>query len=559
MLDFGYVSSDGSSPDIDELMASPILAFDVEGSGLNMGRDVPYGFSLAHKGTNAYYALMTHRPFMDLLADESRLKVAHNAKYDRSMLKKVGIEVNNLFCTMIAAYLIEEFYISLSALNDKYLGIYMTSYPQLPKPLTAMTLYEMAQFSGPHSVAALELKDKLEYEMRLKMVAKVFHDIDMPLVPVLSDMELNGVMVDPGALIELGEYYDGKIDTLQGALEHYAGRKGINFNSPQQASKLFYKELSIRPPPVWRGGGGEYPSVDKRYLKEIKNPHPIIPLYLKYKEYRTLKDSYVDSLQEQLVGGRIYASFNQTRAGTGRLSSSGPNLQKIPERTDEGRKIRRAFVASPGYTLVKADKDLLELKMLAHCSQDPILLGAFRAGKDIHKETATRAYGDVERRRDAKTLNYKIIFGGGSIADQEMFFNAYPGARKWMFDMCDWMDDTGYARTIFNRRRAVRPLNWRSPKKIPEEAREGLSTIIQGSSADVVKIEMRRVWETFRNEEVRMLMQVHDELVFEVPDRLVPEVVPIIQELMSYNELSIPLTTTMSTGKNWGEMEKWTK
>jgi len=559
MLDFGYVSSDSSPPDIDELMASPILAFDVEGSGLNMGKDVPYGFSLAHKGTDAYYALMTHRPFLDLLADESKLKVAHNAKYDRSMMKKAGIEINNLFCTMIAAYLIEEPFLSLKVLDSKYLNIYMATYPELPKPPTAMTLHEMALFSGPHSVIALELKDILENEMKRKMVISVFHDIDMPLVPVLSDMELNGVMVDQDALAELGEYYNDKISTLQSALEHHAGRKGINFNSPQQVSKLLYKELSVPPPPPWRGGAGEYPSVDKRYLKDIKKPHPIIPIYLKYKEYRTLKDSYVDSLRKQLVGGRIYASFNQTRAGTGRLSSSGPNLQKIPARTEDGCKIRKAFIAPPGYTLVKADKDQLELKMVAHCSQDPALLDAFRAGRDIHVETAKRVFNDENRRSDGKTKNYQLIYGGGPIKDQNMLFRAYPGVKVWMEDMALWMASTGYARTIFKRRRAVPEFEYLRGNKIPWQAREGLSTNVQGSSADVVKIEMRRVWEAIKNSDVKMLMQVHDELVFQVPDGLIKEFVPVIQELMTYNGLSIPLTTTVSTGKNWGEMEKWAK
>lgn len=553
----GYATHSVNGPlvDLETLANSPILAFDVESSGYHIGTDVPYGFSVACEPTSSYYASIHDAFFTSLLADESKLKIAFNAKHDRGMLKKIGITVDNLCDPMIAAHLLENYALSLQYLAGVYLHRDIVDFVQLEKPLEYMTTQELADYSGPHSESALALWYELERGLKRLGLLSVFWNIEMPLVPMLSDMELNGIAVDLDTLNLLGEEFDGKIATLVKGLDYWSGRPGMNHNSPDQVSDLLYKKLGL---PVGRvTKTGDRPSVDKRYLETIKNKHSYILMYLFFKELKTLKNSYVDSLRKQIVSGRIHGSFNQTRTTTGRLSSSDPNLQKIPTRTTIGKRIRTAFVAPLGSKLVKVDYNQVELRMMAHWSQDPALLAAFRAGRDIHEETAIRAYKDAKRRPEGKTLDFKLIYLGGTKAEQEMLFSIYPRVREWSRETALMLRQNLYARTLGGRIRTIEELEmYNSNRVIAHGVREGISTLIQGSSAEEVKKGMARAYKQLKGSDAKSELQVHDEVVYEVPDNQVNDLIGVIRETYPTNELSIPLTVDVEVGQNWGQMVK---
>ena len=493
--------------------------------------------------------------FPNLLADESKLKIAHNAKYDRSMLKKAGITIDNLCDPMIAAHLLEYQSLSLEILTGLFLNRDIVPFTRLEKPLEHMTMQEMADFSGPHAESTLALWLVLERQLRRLGLLNVFWNIEMPLVPILSDIELNGIAVDVDTLNLLGEEFDSKIAALAKGLDYWSGTTGMNHNSPMQVSELLYEKLEL---PVGRATKtGDRPSVDKRYIETIKGKHSYIPMYLFFKELKTLKNSYVDSLKRQIVNGRIHGSFNQTRTRTGRLSSSDPNLQKIPTRTTIGKRIRTAFIAPPGHKLVKVDYKLIELVMMAHQSQDPALLAAFRAGRDIHEETAIRAYKDTKRRAEAKTLNFKLIYLGGTKAEKKMLFELYPGVREWTSKTALVLRENMYARTLGGRIRTIDELEMGNPAwMIDHGIREGISTMIQGSSAEEVKKGMIRAYKQLKDSDAKIVLQVHDEVVYQIPEKQVNDLVDVIRRTYPTDELSVPLNVDVEIGDNWGEMTK---
>jgi len=553
-VSYVFASKNGSPEDSRALANAKMLAFDIEGSGVNIGTSMPYGFSLAYEPNSAYYVHIDDQHFKDLLADESRLKVPFNAAYDRSMLKKAGVTIDNLCDPMIAAHLLNNTELSLKALALKYLDLNVISYKELGRDIADMSLSELLDYSGPHSMVALMLWGVLEKKLQELKLLDVFWNIEMPFVPVLSDMEFNGVAVDNDTLTVLGHEFDDKIAIINESLGYWSGHPNMNHNSPMQVAKVLYEELKL---PVGRSTSKENkPSVDKRYLETIIDKHQYIRPYLLFKQYKTLKNSYVDSLRKQIVDGRVYGSFNQTRTRTGRLSSSAPNLQKIPQRTPIGRRIRTAFVAPEGQVLLKWDYDLFELKGLAHCSQDPNLLAAFREDVDIHTATAIRVYGSEDERPKAKTLDFRITYGGGEPKDREAFFEMYPGALEWIKRTTAETREAGYVRTIGGRIRDI-PELWSTHPKIQQHGdREVISTIIQGSTAEVVKIGMRRFWDEVKDSDVKIVLQVHDEMVLQAPERDKEDVIRALERTMTYNEWSLPLTGTISVGKNWGEMKE---
>lgn len=564
MGDYAFASKDGSPEDLEALFGAPILAFDVESTGVHMRSDVPIGFSVTHSPNSAYYASIDNVYFRELLANPNTLYISHNSKFDRSMMRRVGVQVNKVCDTMIAAHLCEEVDLSLEFLIGHKAGRSIPTFGDIRRPLIDLSLHEMLDYSGSHSRAALILwngyEDEhyywpgYEYELRRNLLSKVFWGLETPLIPVLSDMELHGVAINSSYLVELGQYFDEKLELLEQALVYWAGTK-INFNSPDQVADLFYRKLGIKPGRNVTNSGR--PAVEGKYLESIKNSHTIIPLYLRYKQYQKLKSTYVNSLVEKKVDGRIYGNFNQAATRTGRLSSSDPNLQNIPERTEEGRKIRRAFVAPPGFVLIKVDADQLELKMIAILSKDPALLGAFRAGKDIHEETATRAYGSASRRPDGKTLNYQVIYGGGREDQQQAFFSAYPGVPRWEEKVRQDAETVGYVRTLFGRKRSIPEIRSSNRKLAEHGHRKAISTIVQGSSAEVIKVGMRRVWEDIKNTGIGMVLQVHDELLFEVPTELLPDFASYLGRRLQYDDLDLPITYSISYGPNWAQMTKW--
>lgn len=556
--------------DINDLFNKDMISFDVESTGVHMRTDVPLGFGVASSQSEGFYVPVEDQYYCQLLNDPTKTYIAFNAKFDRAMMKKAGVIIDNLCDPMIAAHLCEENGLSLAGLILNKTGRTIRQFSELTKPLQAMSYEELTEYAGRHARAGWVLwngyqDDRYDWpgyktELKRNILWDLFWKLEMPFTPVLSDMELAGVGVDKEYLRELGAYFDEKIEILENVLSFWGDKYGIkvNFNSPDQAADLFYSKLKIKQP--WRRTSSGRPALEASYLTSIKDTHPIIPWYLEYKHFQKLKGTYVNALLRDMVDGRIYGSFNQTGTRTSRLSSTDPNLQNIPLRTEEGRKIRRAFVASEGHSLVKVDADQLELKMMAHWSKDKFMLDAFRSGRDIHIETALRAYGDAEERRKAKTLNYQIQYGGGDEKNKAAFYNAYPGVLSWTERTQSEARELGYVRTLFKRKRTLPEIKSTYGKEREHGEREAISTIIQGSSAEVVKIGMTRVWgDTKNNSEIEGVLQVHDEAVYEVADKIVDEFAHYVSPRMRYDELEVPITYTVSVGKNWGQMVELSK
>ncbi len=566
----GLVSKTEKVPSIEDLFNSTELSFDIESTGLHTYNDVPLGFSVTNNADSAYFCMIEDMQLRQLLNHPGIDYIGHNLKYDRSTLKRAGININNIIDTMIAAHLCEEPRLSLEYLITAKTGRSIRTFTDYTEPILISTPSQLAEHFGSHARAAWILWHGYNdgdvhwegYEKALKnnIVYDTFFDVEMPLIPVLSDMEYNGVQIDADYIRLLGTYFDNKINILESALHYWGQDESINFNSPEQVAKLFYEKLKIKPNWKMTKGSKSKPPrhmVDGKYLETIKDSHTIIPIYLLYKQYDKLRSTYVNSLLDGLSNGRIYGSFNQTGTRTGRLSSSGPNLQNIPQRREEGRKIRRGFIAPEGTTLVKADADQLELKMMAHWSKDVNMLRAFIEGRDIHLETAIRAYGDPNRRADGKTLNFQCQYLGGKKEHQDAFFGAYPGIKTWSDMAIEEAHYRGYARTLFNRKRTIPELSSFNEKVKEHGEREAISTIIQGSSAEVVKIGMRKVWDDLQGTDIKMVLQVHDEVVFEVPNNLLKEFIPYIKQGLEYRELDLPITYSVSYGQNWTQQVKW--
>lgn len=552
MSDYGYFSKSDSPPDIDALASSPLISFDVEATGTDVAKDDMFGASAVINSDGAYWFPIGGH-MLEPLA--SVFKLGHNVKYDRSMFKKAGIELpDKLIDTLIAGHLLEYQPLDLKTLYGAVVGRTIKTFPDIGKSFEGMDWDDMAEFSGAHSLAALQLWEFFEPELRRFRMTDLFYNVEMPLIPVLSDMELDGVMVDPEVLVSLGKEFRGKMETIKEALNSYSGDYRINYNSPDQVAHLLFNVLKL--PPGRPTKKTKRPSTEAKILEKLKTAHPIVPLLLKYKQYDKLRGTYADGLLKTMVDGRIHGSFNQEGTRTGRLSSSGPNLQNIPKRTSDGRRIRLAFVAPPGHSLLMADNDQLELRVMAHCAQDLVMLAAFRAGKDIHTETALRAFGDVKFRSKAKTLNYQVVYGGGEKRSRDKLFEAYPGIGRWIIQVHRVALEDLYVRTLGGRIRRIPELRSDNQGLRKHGMNEAISTIVQGSSAEIVKIGMRKVWEQLRGSDVKTVLQVHDELVFEVPDSQVRDLAELVRKTLTYNELTVPLPVTIKVGKSWGNMEE---
>ena len=559
MLDFGYVSSNGQEPDLDELVSANLIAFDTETSGVNIAKDHPYGLSLTANPECAFYTGMDNRFFLDLLADESVTKLIHNAPFDRAMLKKYGITIDNLCDTMIAAHLLEEPRLSLEVLLKRYIkgkDLNIKFFKDYNKPIAQSTLQEMANHFGPHSSGTLALWNVLQRELRANGLWHVFWDIEMPAVPPISEMEINGFLIDVPYLKGLGDEYDRNIVELEGILRDITRRPDCNFNSSDQAADVIFEQFKVPKPPahmkkLWTAGGR--PSVDKEYLSQFTDKFPFLKYYIEYKFYRHLKDTYVTGILERLVDGRIHTNFNQTRTRTGRLSSTDPNLQNIPQRSKIGKQIRWAFIASPDCTIVKADMSQVELRKAACLSNCIPMLNAFREGRDIHMETAVRAYGPNASRADGKTMNFKLVYGGGDAETQKILFDAYPQIKTWSDKMMVEFELFGYAKTDNGRRRHLGNFATMTNKERAHGHREGLSLMNQGSCSEYLKGSMAKLHKHIRSTDTKMQLQVHDELVFNVPNKMLHDFIPMLRGDMLYDKLQIPMPAEISTGANWGQ------
>jgi DNA polymerase-1 len=584
------------------LNQAPLIAFDTETTSTDPLQAELVGISLAVKEGEGYYIPLGHdegkqlskETVLDVLrpifAGSTRPKVAHNASYDVDVLEAAGVDVAGLsWDTMIAEWLISPTgEHGLKAVAFRRLGVEMTPLTDLigtgSKQITMaqVPVERAAPYAAADADMTLRLVPLQEPELEKADVRRLFDEVEMPLVPVIVAMERAGIKLDSDCLDQMAQELRERLAKLENDINGYLPEP-ININSTQQLSQALFDQLGLPTAGLKKTKSGYY-STAAGVLESLKGQHPIIELILEHREISKLLGTYVEALP-QLVNprtGRIHTSFNQAGAVTGRLSSSNPNLQNIPMRTDLGRQVRRAFVAEPGRRLVSADYSQIELRVLAHMCQDPALIEAFRRDMDIHATTAAAVYGvDFDaispgQRSFAKRVNFGLLYGMSSYrlaqetgmpqaeADQFVrdYFARFPGVKKYLDATKRQAAKVGYVETLMGRRRYFPILAGRGSRATAVQRaaaeREAINMPIQGTAADIMKVAMRRVYDALRagGYRARILLQVHDELVLEVPEGELTEVVPLVREQMSGAfELVVPLKVDVKVGENWYEME----
>mgnify|MGYP006278882495 CR=1 FL=1 len=579
-----------------------MLAFDTETTSTDAMRADLVGISLTHTPDEAWYiatrapaGAMTlaldviKRHLGPLLADSDLPKVGHNLKYDVEVLRRAGFTVRGLaFDTMIAEWLINPASPNLGLKNLAWarLGIQMTPIKELigsgrsQITMDKVPLKKAAPYACADADLSLQLVEKLRPDLEQRQQMDLFHDLEMPLITILVDMEMRGVKLDEDWLQTLSKELERRLARREDEVYSLAGKE-FNVNSPQQLSEVLFDVLNLPTQGLRKTKSGYY-STRAAVLDRLSDAHPIIEHILAYRSLAKLKSTYVDALAELInpETGRVHTSFNQVATVTGRLSSSDPNLQNIPIRTEEGRRVRRAFVAEEGWLLVGVDYSQVELRVMAHVSEDPALIRAFQRGEDVHATTAAAVFGvpleqvDYDMRRIAKAVNFGLIYGqsayglsrqiGVSVNEAETFirryFDRFPRVKAYMERMKKEAIERGYVETLLRRRRyfpELRPGSRASHNRRQAALRMAINTPIQGTAADIIKLAMLRLHRRLREENLRsrMLLQVHDELVLEVPEEERDTVIPVICEAMQGAfELRVPLSVDVEVGANWEDM-----
>ncbi|MGD0351969.1 MAG: DNA polymerase I [Dehalococcoidia bacterium] len=580
---------------ISQLLAAKEFAVDLETSAKEVMACELVGISLSLTPGEAYYIPLGHRGLSQIsqlpltqvtarlkpvLEDAKIPKIAQNGKFDMTVLAEYGIKLENLaFDTMLAAYLLGEKSLGLKALAFNRLGVEMTPITDLigkgPKQLSmAMaTIEEVADYACADADITLRLKSVLDTELREEGLWQLFSEVEMPLVPVLVSMERNGVAIDVELLQDMSHSLGRDMLRLEAEIYNSLGHR-FNINSPQQMSIVLYEELKLDKPRKTKSS-----STKAAMLEELKGAHPIIELILQYRQLAKLKSTYTDAFCA-LVNpktGRLHTSFNQTGTTTGRLSSSEPNMQNIPIRSELGGKIRQAIIAEPGWQLLSADYSQIDLRVLAHISQDPELIATFLRDEDVHTATASRIFNvpedkvTTEMRRVAKTVNFGVIYGmsdygleqATSFSRQEAsgfisaYFEKYPKVREYIENTKTQARELGYVQTVMGRRRYIPEL--KSPNGQVRQAAErmAINMPVQGTSADIIKIAMVNIHREMEEHNMRckMTLQVHDELLFEVPPEETDRMKELVSRIMPQAlKLSVPLKIDIKVGKNWAEM-----
>lgn len=530
--------------------------------------------------------------FLDLSADASPLrglsslfqdpeisKVGENLKGLLISLRKVGIELKGeLFDTEVASYLLkpQRKEQSLESISLEYL-----SYPLIPlkergrKRIEPSSLppERLRDIGCQRAEVALRLKTVLGDELKEKGLSDLFHRLEMPLLKVLSRMEEYGVLIDPKFLSKVSRKMDSELKGIEDEIYSLAGEE-FNLQSPKQLGKILFEKLKL---PTLRRTKTGY-STDASVLAELAAQHELPRKILEYRELFKLKSTYVDAIPKLTdpETRRVHTSFHQTVTATGRLSSSDPNLQNIPMRTELGREIRKGFVAAQDWSILSADYSQIELRILAHLSEDENLIEAFEAGEDIHARTASLLFQvppsnvTEEHRRVAKTVNFGIVYGmspfglsrrlaiplGEAEEFITLYFLTYPKVKAWIDATLEKVRENGYVTTLLNRRRYVPELSSSSSTEREFGERAAVNTPIQGTAADLIKVAMVEISEELEKQKLqtRMIIQVHDELVFEVPDSEMAQVSELVKNKMeSAISLSVPIVVNIGVGKNWYE------
>ena len=582
---------------LDQVRSQGEVSVDLETTAIDPMRAEIVGISLSLKEDEGIYIPVAHaypgapeqlsrsevlgflRP---ILTDPKIKKIGQNIKYDMIVLENAGLELQGVyFDTMVASYLINPSRTTHN-LNDlalTYLNHKMVTYEEVAgKGKSAVGFDQVpvdqaTRYSAEDAEITYSLYKLLDPLLKESSLDTLFHEIEIPLIPVLVRMERSGVKIDTDVLSEMSGEIGGQLDALILKIYELAGEE-FNINSTQQLSRILFTKLGIKPGKKTKSGY----STDVEVLEQLAEEHELPREILEYRTLNKLKSTYIDALPRMIHPrtGRVHTSFNQTVTATGRLSSSDPNLQNIPIRTPMGKKIREAFVAEPGHLLLSADYSQVELRILAHLSKDQTLITAFENHEDIHTRTAAEIFGlpaemvTPEMRRDAKVVNFGIIYGMGrfglsrqlkipvNVADEYIrnYFMKYPGVKSYQEQILREAREKGYVSTIMNRRRPI-PELLNSNKNIAANGeRTAINTPIQGSAADIIKSAMIRIQKTLIEKQMQsfMILQIHDELVLEAPEDEVEEAKKILKEGMEgVIRLDVPLIVDIGMGKNWSE------
>ena len=579
---------------VSALASSGGFAVDLETTSLDPHSAEIVGVSVSHVEGEAFYVPVGHaagrsldRDFVleslrPVLTDTDVPKYGQNIKFDYEVLLTHGIEVEPLaFDTMIASYLLDpgRRQHGLTALALEHLGVRMTPIESLigkgseQLSFAEVDVDEASDYACADAEITLRLTNALRPGIRDEGLESLLADVEMPLVPVLAGMELTGVELDAGILSRLSVDFGSEIEGLRDRVCELAGVE-FNLDSPKQVGLVLFEKLEL---PRGRRTKTGY-STDTNVLEALRDNHEVPGLILEYRQLRKLQTGYLEALPKLVnpVTGRVHTSFNQTVAATGRLSSSNPNLQNIPIRTELGRQIRRAFVAGEGKLLLSADYSQIELRIMAHLSGDDTLVAAFHDGKDVHRSTASLIFGVPEedvsssQREWAKTVNFGIMYGMGKyglarrlgIANDEAeefidrYFETYPGVRGYTDRVTAEAESRGYASTMLGRKRPITGLSSENARVRGMAERVAVNTPIQGSAADMIKVAMLGVDARIRSDGLpcRMVLQVHDELVFELDEGALDDVSAAVCEEMERPrgfELDVPVVTNVASGPDW--------
>jgi len=595
--DYHTITTEEELDDLARRLQSAVeLTVDTETSSKEVMLCELVGISLSSNPGEAYYIPVGHRGLSQIiqlpiakvtdklkpiLEDSKIPKIAQNGKFDMTVLAEYGINLKNLaFDTMLAAYLLGERSLNLKALAFNKLGVEMTPITDLigkgPKQISMnmLPIEQVADYACADADITLRLKNVLDKELREEGLWQLFSEVEIPLVPVLVAMERSGVALDVQLLSDMSNSLGKDMLRLEAEVYNCLGHR-FNINSSQQLSGVLYEELKLPKPRKTKSGY----TTEASSLEELKGTHPIVELILQYRQLAKLKSTYTDAFCA-LVNpktGRLHTSFNQTGTTTGRLSSSEPNMQNLPVRTELGGKIRQAIIAKPGWQLLSADYSQIDLRVLAHISQDPELIATFMRDEDVHTATASRIFNvpedkvTSEMRRVAKTVNFGVIYGmsgygleqATSFSREEAgefisaYFEKYPGVRQHIEDTKKQAYECGYVQTVMGRRRYIPEI--KSPNRQVREAAErmAINMPVQGTSADIIKIAMVNLHREMEKQglRTRMTLQVHDELLFELPPEEMDRMKELVTEIMPQAlELRVPLKIDIKTGKNWAEM-----
>ncbi len=583
-----------------ELEKQTIFSIDTETTGLNVLNNEILGISFSWEEKTGIYVDIDNKEFKNyvlkkikkILEDKKIKKIGHNLKFDYKVFKVLDIELTGIeFDTLLSAYLINSNRgLKLEELAFSYLGYKKLKLTDLleekPKKKKEINIREipiekLSWYAAEDTDITWRLYKKLLPITKEEKNLELLQKIEIPLIKILAEMELNGVLLDEKFLKKLSKDFKKDLDNLTKKIYKLADSE-FNIASPKQLKEILFDKLKIDSSKIKKTKTGLSTAASE--LDKMKNLHPIINLIIEYRELSKLISTYVNALPELIneKTNRVHTNFNQTITATGRLSSSDPNLQNIPVRTALGRQIRKAFVVNSGYTMLAADYSQIELRLAAAISKDKKMVGSFKKGEDIHARTAAEIHNidlkDVtkEIRRTAKEINFGILYGLGALGLSrrtdmnrneakefiDKYFDIYKGIKKYLEDTKNFAYKNGYVQTIFGRKRYLPDINSHIPMLKAAAERMAINMPLQGTAADLMKIAMIKVCKNLSkiSFKTKILLQVHDELILEVPNKDLDKVAKYIKTTMeSVHKLPIPLIVDLEIGNNWGELNKYNK